>query len=332
MINHILIPLDGSALAECVLPHALTIARGTSAHVTLLHVLDIPHSMADKSAVDPLEWHLRKQEAEDYLNQLATKLSSKNLIVKSAILEGLPAECVIDFANTNDVDLIALSSHGRSGLSQWNVSSVVQKIILRSFKSTLLIRAYLSPYTELEEVRYHRLFVGLDFSTRAEYTLPVAISLSKLYKSELVVGMVLRKPEILHRFPLSEEDEQLITRIADQNYNEVARYFEQLYARFASQGVDLQTRLVVSDNITASLHDMVEQENPDLVLLVAHGHSSEGRWPYGSVATSFIAYGTTSLMIMQDLSADEIKRTQAEMTARGIKGINSSGQVDDVAR
>lgn len=48
---------------------------------------------------------------------------------------------------------------------------------------------------------------------------------------------------------------------------------------------------------------MVEQQDADLVMLVAHGRSGGGRWPYGSVATSFIAYGTTSLMIMQDLSA-----------------------------
>jgi nucleotide-binding universal stress UspA family protein len=322
MINHILIPLDGSALAECVLPHVLTIARGTDAHVTLLHVLDLPHSISivDKPVVDPLEWHLRKQEAEEYLDQIADKLRSSNLNVKSAIMEGLPAECVIDFANNNDVDLITLSSHGRSGLSKWNVSSVVQKIILRSFKSTLLIRAYLSPYTDFEEVRYNRLFVGLDFSTRAEYILPVAISLSQFYKSELILGMVIRKPEILHRFPLSEEDEHLITRIADRNYHEASHYFEQLHSRLSLQDINLQTRLVVSDNITASLHDMVEQENPDLVMLVAHGHSSEGRWPYGSVAASFIAYGNTSLLIMQDLSGDEIKRTQAEMAAREIKG------------
>lgn len=320
MINHILIPLDGSALAECVLGHVLTMARGTNACVTLLHVLELPHAIIDQQAVDPLEWHLRKQEAEEYLNNIAIKLRYNKLKVKHVIMEGSPSECVIDFANDNDVDLIALSSHGRSGLSKWNVSSVVQKIILRSLKSTLLIRAYLSSYTNLEEIRYKRLFVGLDFSTRAEYILPVAINLSQFHKSELILGMVIPKPAILHRFPLSEEDESLIMHIADQNYREASHYFEQLHSRLSSQGVNMQTRLVVSDSMTASLHDMVEQENPDLVMLVAHGHSSESRWPYGSIAASFIAYGTRSLMIMQDLTGDEIKRTQAEMAAREIKG------------
>jgi nucleotide-binding universal stress UspA family protein len=320
MINHILIPLDGSTLAECVLPHVVTIARGANASITLLHVLELPHAITDKQAVDPLEWHLRKQEAEEYLNNIAVKLRDNNLKVEHVIMEGSPAECVIDFAHNNDVDLIAVSSHGRSGLSGWNVSSVVQKIILRSSKSLLLIRAYGSPSAETEEVRYARLFVGLDFSTRAEYILPVAINVAEFHKAELILGMVVRRPEMLHRFPLSADEESLITRVADLNYRAASHYFDQLRSRLSLQGFDLQTRLVVSDNVTASLHDMVKQENPDLVLLVAHGNSGESRWPYGSVATSFIAYGTTPLMIMQDFSGDDIKRSQAEIAAREIKG------------
>lgn len=320
MINHILIPLDGSALAESVLPHGLAIARSTGAHITLLHVLELAHTLADKQPVDPLEWQLQKQEAEEYLDHIASRLLRTNLKVDSVIMEGPPAECIVDFANDRDVDLVALSSHGKSGLSKWNVSSVVQKIILRSLKSTLLVRAYLSSPLEQEEVRYQRLFVGLDFSTRAEYILPVAVSLAQFYNSELILGMAIRRPELLHRFPLSEVDARLITDIADRNYREASHYFEQLQTRLSQQGINLQTRLAVSDNITSALHDMVEQENPDLVMLVAHGHSSEGRWPYGSIAASFIAYGANSLMIMQDLSGDEIERTRAEMAAREVKG------------
>jgi nucleotide-binding universal stress UspA family protein len=320
MMNHILIPLDGSALAECVLPHILAIGRAFDARFTLLHVLEPPHMTGSEQAIDPLEWHLKKQEAEEYLERIATQLRGKSLKVKEVILEGLPAEYIIDFSNNNDVDLIALSTHGRSGLSGWNVSSVVQKIILRSFKSTLLIRAYKLPGLGLTDIQYNRLFVGLDYSTRAEYILPVAINLAKYFKAQLILGTVVRRPEILHRFPVSEEDEGLVTSITERNYNAVSHYFEQLRSQLSLQGIEVETRLLTSDNTTSTLHDMVEQENADLVMLVAHGHSDEGRWPYGSMATSFIAYGTTSLMIMQDLSGEDIKRSQAEMAAREIKG------------
>ena len=320
MINHILVPLDGSALAECVLPHVLAIAQAFDAHITLLHVLELSHAKRSDQTIDPLDWHLRKRDVEIYLDNIANRLKNTNLRVDSVALEGLPAECVINYANTNDVDLIALSTHGQSGLSGWNVNSVVQKITLRSFKSTLLVRAYKPSGIESADTRYNRLFIGMDCSARAEYILPVAINLAQFYNAQLVLGTVIRKPEMLHRFPLSDDDAELVTRIADRNYRAASHYFDQLHSRLSLQGIDLQTRLVVSDNMTAALHDMVEQENADLVMLVAHGYSGEARWPYGSIATSFISYGTNSLLIMQDLSADEIKRTQAEMAASETKG------------
>jgi nucleotide-binding universal stress UspA family protein len=320
MINHILVPLDGSALAECVLPHVQAVASAFAARVTLLHVLELSRIKAEQRAIDPLDWHLKKRESEVYLDGIAARLRDANLQVNQEMMEGLPADCIIEFANNNDVDLIALSTHGRSGLSGWNVSSVVQKIILRAFKSTLLVRAYKPSSTEPSGIHYERLFVGLDCSARAEYILPVAVGLAQFYKSQLILGTIIRKPEMLHRFPLSDDDVELVTRITDRNQRAASHYFEQLTSQLELQNVDLQTRLVVSDNMTVALHDMVEQENADLVMLVAHGYSGEGRWPYGSIANSFIAYGTTSLLIMQDLSPDEIKRTQAEMAARETKG------------
>jgi nucleotide-binding universal stress UspA family protein len=239
MINHILVPLDGSALAECVLPHIMAVGRAFGAQLTLLHVLEPPHSVGTEQAIDPLD---------------------KNLKVKEVMLEGLPADYIVDFANHNDVDLIALSSHGRSGLSGWNVSSVVQKVILRSFKSTLLIRAYKSTAAGLgvKDIQYSRLFVGLDYSARAEYILPVATSLAKYYQAELILGTVIQKPEILHRFPISEEEESLVRHIAERNYNSAAHYFEQLRSQLSLQDIHVTTRLVISDNPTSALHDLVD--------------------------------------------------------------------------
>src|SRR5512145_1261358 len=153
MISHILVPLDGSALAECVLPHVLAIAPSVNTRVTLLHVLEPPYAKGEEHTIDPLEWHLKKREVGIYLDGIAQRLQETGMKVENVIMEGLPADCVIDFANNNDVRLIILSTHGRSGLSGWNVSSVVQKIILRSFKSTLLVRAYKNPSPKFTAIR-----------------------------------------------------------------------------------------------------------------------------------------------------------------------------------
>jgi nucleotide-binding universal stress UspA family protein len=317
VINHILVPLDGSALAECVLPHVLAMAPVTNARITLSHVMEDVYSRGGApGGVDPVDWHLRKHKSEKYLERIAGHLQQAGLTVDITMLEGNPAECIIEFARNNDVDLIVLSTHGLSGLSGWNVSSVVQKILLRSYKSILLVRAY-NPTGEFSTtIRYERLFVGLDCSPRAEYILPFVMRLAQYYKSQLILGTVIQKPQTIRRFPLSEEDMELVNQIVERDNEAVSHYFEQILAQFSTNDFDLKTSIAISENVLDVLHDMVDEANADLVMLVAHGHSGGRRWPYGSVATSFIAYGKTPLMIMQDLSSEEIQETHAELAAK----------------
>jgi nucleotide-binding universal stress UspA family protein len=320
MINHILVPLDGSALAECVLPHVMAIAPATNARVTLSHVMEPAQHQGRTLAVDPVDWHLQKRELELYLGQIAGRLQKSGLSVEHTIIEGNPAESVIEFARNNNVDLIALSTHGRSGLSGWNVSSVVYKILMRSYKSILLVRAYQSAHEGTGEVHYKRLFIGSDCSPRAEYILPVAMQLAQFHHAHLIVGTVIQKPQTIHRFPLSEENGELISQIVEKNHQAASRYFDQLQVQFTQKGLELTTDIAVGENGLAILHDMVEEAGADLVLLVAHGHSGERRWPYGSVSASFIAYGNTPLLIMQDLSEDEIQQSHAELAVREGRG------------
>jgi len=268
-----------------------------------------------------VEWHLQKQNSEKYLEQIVNQLNSAGILgVESIILEGNPANSVIDFARNNNVDLIALSTHGNSGLSGWNVSSVVQKILLRSYKSILLVRAYLPSSTGKTKIRYKRLFVGMDCSPRSEFVLPYAISLAQFHKSQVILECAVEKPQVINRFPLSDEDTELINKFVDRNFQAASHYFEQLVTQFSTKELKLKTHVSVGDNAVAMLHDMAEEANADLMMLAAHGYSGERRWPYGSVTTSFIAYGNTSLMILQDLPATEIHQTRAEMAVREGQG------------
>ena len=128
MFEHILVPLDGSRLAEMVLPHLVALAPTFESRVTLLRVVEQEPSGQMRS-VDPMVAHLARQ-AKAYLDEQATRLAEVGLETETALLEGQAADRIVEYARSNDADLILLSSHGRSGLSRWNISSVVQKIIL----------------------------------------------------------------------------------------------------------------------------------------------------------------------------------------------------------
>ena len=98
----------------------------------------------------------------------------------------------------------------------------------------------------------------------------------------------------------------------ERNRAEAVQYLDQLRSRIPG---DAQVHILVSDHVAATLHEIVDQEKIDLVLLAAHGYSGQTRWPYGSVVSRFITYGSTALLIVQDLPQDRIEPTWAEVAA-----------------
>jgi nucleotide-binding universal stress UspA family protein len=98
--------------------------------------------------------------------------------------------------------------------------------------------------------------------------------------------------------PPSTEETELVDRIVEINRTEAERYLESVAARLPG---DVQTRLVVSDNTVATLHNLMDQEGVDLVLLSAHGYSGEPQWTYGSITSHLIAYSTKPMLVVQDL-------------------------------
>ncbi len=318
MIDKILVPLDGSVLAQCVLPHVLTMARAYDSEVTFLHVLQ-QASESDEQHVDPLDWHLRKAEARAYLQQISQTWADAGVSAAPVLVEGPAAERIIEFANQDHTDLIVLSSHGRSGLSEWNISSVVQKVIFRAGRSVMIIRAYQTndAWTTAEPAIYDRILVPLDGSRRAEGVLPFASRLAARHDAELLRSHVVPQPYMFLRQPATTEDNRLINRFIERNRDEASRYLETIQNRLNVPG---RVRLLIADNVASSLQALAEEEEVSLVLLSAHGHAGSKR-PYGSVVTSFIAYGATPLLIVQDLPQEEIQPTQAEIAARA--GIQS---------
>ncbi len=320
MEHHILIPLDGSVLAECVLPHVAAIAKAFESRLTVLHVLESGPGGNQNQVTDPLEWQIKKAEATAYLDAKAAQLRVLFPAVETLLVEGQSAEKIIEIANEQRADLIALSSHGQSGLSEWNVSSIVQKIILRSKKSIFLVRAYRPAKETIEAFRYQRLAVPLDSSMRAEIILPIAVKLAGFFQAQLLLTHVIHRPEITCNEPPSQEDLALINQLVERNQEKVEQYFEKLRSMLTVQGVQLETHVRVDTDITYCLHDFIEREHADLVLLAAHGYSGNPKWPYGSVTTSFIIHGSTTLLIVQDLPAEEMQQTQAEIAAKEYKG------------
>ena len=301
MFDPVLVPLDGSLLAECVLPHAVAIARAFDAKVILLRVLDKNQASEKAQLFDLLNWQISKTGAKLYLEKISARLQKTGLRIETAVLEGLVAESITEFALNRGIKLIILSSHGRSGVSQWEISSVSQKIILSAPASVLIIRAYQPAANESFERQYAHIAVPLDGSRRAENVLPMVTLLARRNQSRIHIVHVVKTPEMARQMPLSREDVELSDRIVARNQEEATRYLDQLRTHSPLDELDVQTRLMTSDNAAAALHELAEKENIDMVALSAHGYSGNNQWPYGSMVNNFILYSKVPLLIVQDL-------------------------------
>jgi len=98
MFNHILVPLDGSILAECVLPHILAFAQTFYSKVTLLNVLDRESAYGSKNVINPLDWVIHKAINETYVQSVSDRLSKAGLQISTAITEGRAADGIINYA------------------------------------------------------------------------------------------------------------------------------------------------------------------------------------------------------------------------------------------
>lgn len=317
MFKRILLPLDSSKLAECVLPHLVAIARICEPEVQLLRVSEPFGVTARLRMIDPVDWQIRKAETESYLSGIAASLQNAGLRVSTQLHDGSPAEQIIEVAHSWDADLILMSSHGQSGISPWNVSSVVQQVILRAHRSLMIIRAYQPVTEDLTGLRYHKIFLPLDGSQRAEMPVTFAESLAHAHNSEILTAHIVRQPELPRRTSASQEDLLLVSQLTERNQAEAIKYLEDLKSRI---DVTIQTKLEVSPSISRSLHQIAEENGVDLTIISAHGYSGDTRWPYGSVGLGFIVYGSTPLLILQDLPTNQIEPTQAEIAARETGG------------
>lgn len=141
MHEKILVPLDGSELAECVLPHVKAIAAGNGTRkVVLLRIVE-PLPAGTPPAVDfEVVQKVGVKAAEEYLARVRARLSKEGLSVETKVLTGRPAETIADFVQREKVDLMALATHGRSGIGRWVFGSVADRLVHSSSVPILLIR------------------------------------------------------------------------------------------------------------------------------------------------------------------------------------------------
>ena len=153
MFKKILVPLDGSELAAKILPNVVELAKCSNAQVTLLHVCYFPLAAAMESLPPKMEKRAEAEEAKEcaiFLGKVAKELQAQGVNVNHQCVEGLPAREIIAYAHTNDIDLIALATHGRGEVA-WILGSTAEKVVSHATIPTLLFRVMDNKVPEFKE-------------------------------------------------------------------------------------------------------------------------------------------------------------------------------------
>jgi nucleotide-binding universal stress UspA family protein len=150
MYKKILVPLDGSKLAECALPHVEELAKGCGTEEVIL-VSVTERVKGYRELEDPLQplgrrlipeaFGKKEKQAQRYLDRIAKAMEAKGIKVSTEVLLWKPAEAIIGYAKQSKCDLIVMASHGHSGLTRWAFGSVADKVLRASGVPVLVVRA-----------------------------------------------------------------------------------------------------------------------------------------------------------------------------------------------
>ena len=155
MYKNIMVPLDGSELAECVLPHVDIFVTGCQVEtITFVRVVEPaparyseisvtanPHEYENiQKKVEMIEEE-RRAFATKYLNQIITRVKQEGTVFKAVVLVGHVADKLVDYVEPNEIDLVLIATHGRSGISRWVRGSIADKVLRSSSAPILMVRA-----------------------------------------------------------------------------------------------------------------------------------------------------------------------------------------------
>jgi nucleotide-binding universal stress UspA family protein len=142
MYKKVLLPLDGSKLAECVLHHVRSLAAGgLIREIILLNIVEIPSAWIAQGIDLMAVRKIRVDNAQKYLADVQSQISFEDVKVETAVLEGETAHLIAEYSKKNDVNLIIISTHGYTGMKKLMFGSVALRVLHDSYAPVLLIRS-----------------------------------------------------------------------------------------------------------------------------------------------------------------------------------------------
>ncbi|MBN2462132.1 MAG: universal stress protein [Dehalococcoidia bacterium] len=291
--RRVLVPLDGSDMAERAIPYAKTIAKSKGSEVILFTV-----SIASVEQLD------RPMKA--YLELNAKELQSQGIKASTAIAYGNVADEIVGFADKNNIDLIIISTHGYSGIKRWVLGSVARNVLYGTGVQVLLIK---SKAPKVSHVELKKLLLPLDGSPFAEAPFPFIEELTKGTKTEIVLTTVSEPPLVpsYGDHPINPAWKKHRDALWAETQQQASEYLEKLKARLEKQGMKIKSQVIPGDlgRVAESIMQTAQREKVDLIVMAPHGRSGVSRWVYGGVANRIVEQSAQPVLLIRPSRPEE---------------------------
>jgi nucleotide-binding universal stress UspA family protein len=301
MIANILVPLDGSALAERALPYATALAKTANARLRLYHVTTDVGSPADIRA---------ELDVEAHLDQIASQLRANGVQATTASTPAYQtAEAILNAACDPPADLIVMSTHGHSGLGRWLYGSVADQVLGQTDVPVLLVSAACRQPWPVD--RPLKMLVPLDGSDLSEAALgPARVLSHTLGASLLLLRVVEQDADNNWRFDPADLS---LRRVTPTDMQRAQEYLDGI-AELPGPDTGPVDVLVDSGDPSAVITTTVATENIDLIVMATHGRSGLARLTMGSIATTTLQRAHVPILLVRPPELARLTSTTLRVT------------------
>lgn len=292
----IVLPLDGSRIAEAALPHGRALARAFHAETVLLRVVATDRAEPDR-VTNVLDWQLRCRHAEGYLSRICGCLKLDDCRVTTVVSEGRAAEEIVRYANSRDVDVAVLSAGGEGGLGAVQLGGTASKVLAGLRTSVLLVPPSPRDAAEAEQA-YRLILVPADGSPGSGWAARIAAAIAIACGAKLLLARIVPATELPGSAGYSRETRRLAERLTQAARLEAAESLRLLRSQLPPE-LDVEMRIVVAPSVSRAINDLAEARQADLMVASAHGFDREMQWRYGPVTERLLAHAKRPILVLQ---------------------------------
>ncbi len=296
MFEKIMVPLDGSELAETAIPYVRELAGQLGAEVYLLHVCPIEHRGYH---------HMHQIYLDEVAKNLKLWIKENSLPgqepnIQSEVILGDPVKVIFEYVKQKSISMVALTSHGTSGLRAWAMGSVADRVVREVGVPTLLIRIKKGKsFTEQKLIR--KILLPLDTSDASKAAVPYAIELASKLNADITLFTMARTVYAYVSDTGMETGLGFDGEIVDAaNKKHTEEYLQGVEDEIRKAGVQVTHASYLGLSAAYEILEMEKKIQPDLIVMATRGRSNIARWALGSVAEKVLVEGDRPILMIKE--------------------------------